>query len=83
MLRTNTLPVKHYEVARVLVMSDQSRGSKSHKDEQIAEALAISRRTVIRIKQRFCQGSLEIALTGAYPRNDWSSVFWMARARLS
>jgi hypothetical protein len=49
-------------------MSDQSQGKKSHKDEQIAEALAISRRTVIRIKQRFCQESLELALTGAYPR---------------
>jgi hypothetical protein len=49
-------------------VSDQSRGEPSHTDGQIAEALEISCRTVIRIKQRFVQGNLEVALTGSFPR---------------
>lgn len=61
-------PAKHYLVARVLLMSDQAQGVPEATDGQIAEALSISRRTVIRIKQRFVQGSLEIALTGSFPR---------------
>lgn len=49
-------------------MSDQSQGEPSYTDWQIAEALDISRRTVIRIKQRFVQGNLEVALAGSFPR---------------
>ncbi len=68
MVHTNSTPAKHYLVARVLLMSDQCQGEPSYTDGQIAEALSISRRTVIRIKQRFVQGSLEVALTGSFPR---------------
>lgn len=35
---------------------------------RLALILCISRRTVIRSKQRFVQGSLEVALTGSFPR---------------
>jgi hypothetical protein len=68
MVHTSSTPTKHYVVARVLLMSDQSQGQLEATDGQIAEALSISRRTVIRIKQRFVQGSLEVALTGSFPR---------------
>jgi transposase len=68
MERTSSTPTKHYLVARVLLMSDQSQGEPSHADGQIAEALQISRRTVIRIKQRFIQENLEVTLTGSFPR---------------
>ena len=68
MIHTSTTPTKHYLVARVLLMSDQSHGKPSHSDGQIAQALSISRRTVIRIKQRFVQENLEVALTGSFPR---------------
>ncbi len=68
MTQASRTPAKHYLVARVLLMSDQSQGKPSHTDGQIAEALSISRRTVIRIKQRFVQGNLEVALTGSFPR---------------
>ncbi len=68
MLHTSRTPAKHYLVARVLLMSDQSQGEPEATDGQIAEILSISRRTVIRIKQRFVQGSLEVALTGSFPR---------------
>ncbi len=66
-MRTSRTPTKHYLVARVLLMSDQSQGRPSHTDGQIAEALSISR-TVIRIKQRFVQENLEVALTGSFPQ---------------
>jgi hypothetical protein len=68
MVHMSSTPAKHYLVARVLLMSDQSQGEPSHTDGQIAEALDISRRTVIRIKQRFVQGNLEVALAGSFPR---------------
>ena len=68
MLHTSGTRAKHYLVARTLLMSDQSQGEPSHTDEQIAEALSISRRTVIRIKQRFVQENLGVALAGSFPR---------------
>jgi hypothetical protein len=68
MVHTSRTPAKHYLVARVLLMSDQSGGEPEATDGQIAQALSISRRTVIRIKQRFVQENLEVALTGSFPR---------------
>ncbi len=53
MVHTSRTPAKHYLVARVLLMSDQQQGQPEATDSQIAEVLSISRRTVIRIKQRF------------------------------
>ena len=49
-------------------MSDQSQGEPTQTDGQIAEALEINRRAVIRIKKRIVQGGLEVALTGSFPR---------------
>ncbi|WP_085954386.1 IS630 family transposase [Ktedonobacter racemifer] len=68
MVHTSRTSTKQYLVARVLLMSDQSQGQPEATDGQIAEALSISRRTVIRIKQRFVQGNLQVALTGSFPR---------------
>jgi hypothetical protein len=67
-IHNSKAPAKHYVVARVLLMSDQSQGQPEATDSRIAEVLSISCRTVIRIKQRFVQGSLEVALTGSFPR---------------
>jgi Homeodomain-like domain len=68
LVHTSRTPTKHYLVARVLLMSDQREGKPSHTDGQIAETLSISRRTVIRIKQRFVQENLGVALAGSFPR---------------
>jgi hypothetical protein len=62
MVHTSRTPAKHYLVARELLLSDQRQGEPSRTDGQIAQTLDISHRTVIRIKQRFVQGSLELAL---------------------
>src|SRR6185312_11487241 len=68
LLQTQVTPAHHYKVARVLLLSNQSQGPASHSDEQIAEMLAISHRSVIRIRQHFCQGGLQRVLTGGYSR---------------
>ncbi|GHO86445.1 hypothetical protein KSZ_44510 [Dictyobacter formicarum] len=68
MAQTSRTPAKYYLVARVLLMSDQSQDKPRSTDGQIAEALSISRRTVIRIKQRFVQENLEVALAGSFSR---------------
>lgn len=52
--------------ARVLLKADESNEQPSS-SSQIAEALEISPRTVIRIKQRYAQQGLSTALTGNYP----------------
>jgi transposase len=52
--------------ARVLLKADESNEQPSS-SSQIAEALEISPRTVIRIKQRFVQQGLATALSGNYP----------------
>jgi CRP-like cAMP-binding protein len=53
--------------ARVLLKADESNEQPSS-SSQIAEALEISPRTVIRIKQRFVQLGLATALSGNYPK---------------
>lgn len=53
MVHTSKTPAKHYLVARVLLTLDQCQGAPEATDGQIAETLSISRRTVIRIKQRY------------------------------
>jgi transposase len=68
LLHTQATPAHHYVVARVLLLSDQGQGTASHPDEQIAQMLAISRRTVIRVRQHFYQGGLQRVLTGGYSR---------------
>src|SRR5260370_41694448 len=68
MVQSSKTPTKHYLVARVLLMSEPGEGPPSATDGQIAEALQINRRTVIRIKKRFVQENLEVALTGSFPR---------------
>jgi hypothetical protein len=81
MVHTSRTPAKHYLVARVLLMSDQNEGASGHTDGQIAEVLSISRRIVIRIKQRFVQENLEVALTGTFLMNVPSVGAWMAREK--
>jgi len=78
MVHLSNTPAKHYLVARVLLMSDQSQGGPSHTDGQIAGALSISRRTVIRIKQRptGCATRYTSPWPGSGPAFDeWSSCY--------
>ena len=48
--------------ARVLMLSDENSATDSKKDKEIVDALAISLRSVGRIRQRFVEEGLENAL---------------------
>ncbi len=84
MVHTNRTPAKHYLVARVLLMSDQNQGEPEATDGQIAETLDISRRTVIRIKQRGCRKRTWKSLSPeASHANGPNGGAWMAREKPS
>ena len=67
LIRTGTSPSYQQIVARVLLKADRSQDEPPPTDGQIAEALEISRRTVIRIKERFVTQGLEAVLRRNYP----------------
>lgn len=49
--------------AQVLLLSDEGRPDGRKTDQEIADVLEISTATVVRIRQRFVQEGLEVALT--------------------
>ena len=51
--------------ARVLLMADASPGAPARRDADVAEALAVSVKTVERLRQRFVEQGLEAALVPA------------------
>jgi transposase len=55
-------------VAHVLLQVDRSDGREPEADEKVAEMFSISRRTVIRIKKRFVEESMQGALSAKYPK---------------
>ena len=67
LIRTGKATAHQQMAARVLLKADES--NEQHlSSSQIAQAVDISARTVIRIKQRFVQQGLATALTGNYPK---------------
>jgi len=58
--------------ARVLLMVDESPGGQARKDQDIAEALALSVKTVERVRQRFVEQGLEAALVPARSKRIYS-----------
>ena len=67
LIRTGSSPSYQQVVARVLLKLDRSQPEPPPSDGQIADALEISRRTVIRIKERFVAQGLEAVLARNYP----------------
>lgn len=67
LIHTGKATAHQQMAARVLLKADESNEQPSS-SSQIAEALEISPRTVIRIKQRFVQQGLATALSGTYPK---------------
>ena len=67
LIRTGKATAHQQMAARVLLKADEAN-EQQLSSSQIAEALEISPRTVIRIKQRFVQQGLATALTGTYPK---------------
>jgi transposase len=68
LIRTGKSSSYHQVVARVLLKAARSQPEPPPTDQQIAEALEISRRTVIRIKERFVSEGLDATLSRKYPQ---------------
>jgi transposase len=68
LIRTGKSSSYQQVVARVLLKLDRSQPEPPPTDGQIAEALEISRRTVIRIKERFVSEGLDATLGRKYPQ---------------
>ena len=68
LIKTGNHSAHEQTVAHVLLQLDCSNGKQPLKDGQLAEIFSICRRTVIRIKKRFCQEGLQEALTVKYPK---------------
>jgi transposase len=66
LVHTGTSTAHQQMAARVLLKADESN-EQQFSSSQIAAALEISPRTVIRIKQRFVQQGLPATLRGNYP----------------
>src|SRR5258708_36381244 len=66
LIHTGKATAHQQMAARVLLKADESNERPSS-SSQIAQAVDISARTVIRIKQRFVQQGLQAALSGNYP----------------
>ena len=67
LIHTGKATAHQQMAARVLLKADEA--NEQHlSSSQIAQALEISARTVIRIKARFVQQGLQAALSGNYPK---------------
>ena len=67
LIHTGTSTAHQQMAARVQLKADENNEQQSS-SSQIATALEISPRTVIRIKQRYAQQGLSTALSGNYPK---------------
>ena len=60
MLRSGVSPAREQARARALLLTDYVHGH--HTDEQVAQAVMLSSQTVIRIRRRYLNGGLNLAL---------------------
>ena len=67
LIRTGQSSAYEQIVARVLLKADRSQGTPLA-DGEIAQAVEISRRTVIRLKKRFVSEGLDAVLARRYPK---------------
>jgi hypothetical protein len=69
LLTAGTAPATTHTHARILLKADAAPGGPAWKDVAISDALDVSVRTVVRVRQRFVKAGLERAL-GRPPRPD-------------
>ena len=60
-IRSGSAKARMLTKARILLMTDYSQGAH-RTDEEIASALGVSVRTIVRVRKRCAQGGLEAAL---------------------
>jgi len=61
LIRTGNAPARTHTRARILLLSDRSQGQK-RTDQEVADAVLCSRRTVMNVRRRFLSGGLQAAL---------------------
>ena len=61
-------PARRLAHARVLLKADQGAEGPAWTDEKITEALEVSPSTIERIRRRFVEGGLELAISRRRPR---------------
>ena len=61
LIRTGDAPARTHTRARILLLSDRSQGQK-RTDQEVADAVLCSKRTVINVRRRFLSGGLRAAL---------------------
>ena len=75
LIRAGSSPAYQQFVARVLLKLDRSQPEHPPSDEQIAEALEISRRTVLRLKERFAKEGLDATWAASIlKRASWLNI---------
>jgi len=62
LIRTGNAPARTHTRARILLLSDRSQGQK-RTDQEVADAVLCSRRTVMNVRRRFLSGGLQAALS--------------------
>ena len=62
MINTGKAAARKIIHARILLKADESEGGEKQKDEDIRKALSINVRTVEKVRQRFVEEGLEVAL---------------------
>ncbi len=62
-------PARELTHARILLKADEGEDAPAWSDVNIADALEISRSTVLRVRTRFVEEGLEIALVHRRPKN--------------
>lgn len=63
LLAKGKVDVRRLKHAQVLLAADESGGGPAQKDAQIAESLSVGRATVERVRKRFVEEGLELALS--------------------
>lgn len=61
LIRSGTAPARTLTKARILLLTDYSQGAH-HPDDQIASALGVSMRNIVRVRKRCLQAGLDAAL---------------------
>jgi transposase len=64
-------PARKLTHARILLKADRASTGPAWRDDQIMEALDVSRSTVARVRERHVKEGLEAALNHRRPQKDW------------
>lgn len=59
LLSNGNVPVKKHKYAQILLLVDISSERDGYSDEEVTEEIAVSCKTVARIREKYCNGGIE------------------------